>query len=81
MIFPTMTAQAVHYLGELAASRMGLFFACGFAGGACSTWLIGALQQSALLSHAIRVVTGLFLVFTAALFGVLRIQSIDRRVA
>lgn len=81
MIFPTMTALAVHYWGELAASRMGLFFACGFAGGACSTWLIGALQQSASFSHAIMVVTGLFLVFIAALFGVLRIQSIDRRVA
>ncbi|MCU6712856.1 MFS transporter [Paenibacillus sp. J5C_2022] len=83
MIFPTLTALAVSYWGELAASRMGLFFACGFAGGACSTWLIGALQQSASFSHAIMVVTGLFLAFTAVLFGVLRIpfRPIDRRVS
>ncbi|NMM52306.1 MFS transporter [Paenibacillus aquistagni] len=81
MIFPTMTALAVQYWDELAASRMGLFFAGGFAGGACSTWLIGAMQHSFSFGHAFMVVTSLFLVFTAAMFAVLRIQSIDGRVA
>lgn len=76
MIFPIMTALAVQYWGTLAASRMGLFFACGFAGGACSTWLIGVQQQSVSSGHAFFIVTSLFLAFTAVFFGVLRLRPI-----
>lgn len=70
MIFPIVTAMAVQLWGELAASRMGWFFACGFAGGSCATWLIGMLQQKASVQEAFYVVAYLFIGFIFALFWI-----------
>lgn len=69
MIFPMMTAMAVQLWGTRAASRIGWFFACGFAGGAFATWLIGLLQPLSVQS-AFYVVTYLFIGFILALLGI-----------